>query len=263
MIISIANQKGGVGKTTTAVHLGHGLALGGFRACIIDTDPQGHVSLSLGLEKFPGLYRLLVEEEPLDSVAISARPKLDIVGSDKSTEKAKRIIASIDFRENVLADALTVDPWPYQVILIDLAPSLDVLQVAALAASDWLIIPTRLDHLAVDGVNEIVRSYLEIARRGGNLQGFSVLPTFFDRVTSETYQQYLNLFDAFQEHLWPVIPTDTKTREAAAHGQTLWEYARKSPALVGFESVSAERQGGYIRVLERLTNLFYGVEYGN
>ena len=253
-VIAICNQKGGVAKTTSAVTLGYGLSSKGLRTLIVDTDPQGHVAYSFGLEKMPGLYRLIVEEEPLYSVVLQARTNLDIVPGDKRSEKVKRYVAGLDYREAVLRDIL-VDT-SYDVILIDTAPSLDVLHVAELVTADWVLIPTKLDAMAVDGVNEILKSYAEVMRHGGHIQGYTILPTFFERVTRETVLQLRELVNAFGSHVWPPIPTDTKAREAVACGQTLWEYAPHTPAIFGSPD-GHKLIGGYAQALDRLVKVIH------
>src|SRR3990172_2871464 len=126
-IIAFANQKGGVGKTTTAVTLAHGLARHGRRTLLVDLDPQGHTAFSLGLEKSPGLYRLICLDEPLRSTVQSARPNLDVLPGDKRSESVKRLITLSDFRDSILSDRLHAAD--YDCVLIDMAPSLDVLHV--------------------------------------------------------------------------------------------------------------------------------------
>jgi chromosome partitioning protein len=248
IIIPFANQKGGVAKTTSAITLGHGLAMRGIRTLIVDTDPQGHVAFALGLSKSDGLYRLIVDEEPLESVTIEARPNLYIVPGDKRTEKVKRYVVGLDYREAVLTDVLADSD--YKAIILDMAPSLDVLHVAALMAADWILIPTKLDALAVDGVNEVLASYVEATRHGARVKGYSILPTFFDRVTRETIFQLQALVDHFKAKVWPPIPVDTKVREAAAYGKTLWEYSPNSPAITGYEN-NHKLVGGYSQALNR------------
>jgi chromosome partitioning protein len=144
------------------------------------------VAFALGAEKAPGLYRLIVDEDPIDQVAVQARENLDIIPGDKRTEKAKRTVVISNFPTEILSRIL--QPADYDVVLLDMAPSLDVLHVSALMASDWVIIPTKLDAMAVDGVNEVLRSMGEVVERGHRL-GYSILPTFFDRTTRETVVQ--------------------------------------------------------------------------
>ena len=254
-IIALANQKGGVGKTTTAVTLAHGLARLGRRVLLVDLDPQGHVAYSLGLEKTPGLYRLICESEPLKELVLNVRPNLDLLPGDKNTEKVKRQITLSDFREGILADLLR--ETVYDVVLIDMAPSFDVLHINGLVASDWVIIPTRPDALAIDGVKEILRTMGEISQRGHPFQGYSIMPVFFDRSTRETLTQFQEIVRVFGAHVWPPVPQDTRLREAAAYGKTAWEYAPKSPAMIGYLE-NRVRVGGYVQVLERLKEVIDG-----
>jgi chromosome partitioning protein len=251
-IISFANQKGGVGKTTVAVTLAHGLARLGRRTLLVDLDPQGHAAYSLGLPKSPGLYQLICLDEPLGRTVQNARPNLDVLPSDKRSETVKRQITLSDFREAILSDLLRAAD--YECVLIDMAPSLDVLHVNGLVASDWVVIPTRLDALAVDGVKEILLTMGEVGQRGHGFQGFSILPTFFDRTTRETLAQFKEIVTAFGGHVWPPIPQDTRVREAAAYGQTPWEFSPNSPAMTGYLD-NRQRIGGFRQVLERLVEV--------
>ena len=254
-IIALANQKGGVGKTTTAVTLAHGLARLNREVLLVDLDPQGHVAYSLGKEKTPGLYRLICEGGSIKTLAQNARPNLDLLPGDKSTEKVKRQITLLDFREGILADLLKATR--YEIILIDMAPSFDVLHINGLVASDWVIIPTRPDALAIDGVKEILKTMGEISQRGHTFQGYSILPVFFDRSTRETLTQFKEIVSVFGSHVWPPVPQDTRIREAAAFGKTAWEYTPNSPAMIGYLE-NRQRVGGYIQVLEKLKEVVDG-----
>jgi chromosome partitioning protein len=251
-ILTIANQKGGVGKTTTAVTIAHGLAIAGWKTLLVDLDPQGHVAFSLGLPKGPGFYRLIVDEEPIEKVAIPARANLEIIPGDKRTEKAKRTIVVSNFPMETITRALRYAE--YEVVILDLAPSLDVLHVSALMASDWVLIPTKLEAMAVDGVNEVLRSMAEVIERGHRL-GYSILPTFFDRTTRETVVQLNSLVDTFKQHVWPPISQDTKAREAPAYGKSLWEYCPQSTVITGF---GEDKIGGYVSTMSRLLEVLSG-----
>jgi chromosome partitioning protein len=210
------------------------------------------VAFALGMEKAPGLYRLVVDEESITNVAIYSRENLDIVPGDKKTEKAKRTIIISNYPTEILSRVLK--NAPYDVVILDLAPSLDVLHVSALMASDWVLIPTKLDAMAVDGVNEVLRSMGEVAERGHRL-GYSILPTFFDRTTRETIVQLKSLVETFQGHVWPPIPQDTKAREAPAYGRSLLEYCPRSPAVIGYEG---SYESGYVSTLRRVMEVISG-----
>ena len=253
-MIAIANQKGGTGKTTTAVNLGYGLALRGIKTLIVDLDAQGHVALSLGIPPAPGVFNLLVAEQPLAKVALQVSEGLPlwIVPSNKETALAKQIIAARDFREHVIAKAL--DGADFGVILLDCAPSLDVLHVAALVASDSLLVPVKLDHLGLAGVLELISSLAEVRRAGHDCELLGILPTFYERVTAETQAQYDVLQEHFTRWLLPPIPVDTKLREAPSYGRTIWQHAPNSRAVMGIETDTG-LWGGYADLVERVERI--------
>jgi chromosome partitioning protein len=252
-VIAFANQKGGVGKTTSAVTLASGLAAQGLSTLLIDLDPQGHVALSFGLPKSPALYRFLSLNEPLDQLTISVHPHLDLLCGDSTTEKVKRQIARMEYPDSVLADLLA--GASYDVILLDLAPSLDVLHRNGLWASDWVVIPTRLDPLSLDGVAEVVKTMHELEKC---YRGYTILPTFFERTTRETLQQFRNVTAVYGAHVWPPIPQDAHVREVSADGQTLWAM-KHTAALDGFKS-GRQTLGGYRQVLTRLLEVIHAEE---
>lgn len=245
----VVNQKGGTAKTTTAVTMAHRLALDGLRVLIVDTDPQGHVAVALGKDKAPGIRALI--DRPHDLPLVMARPNLWMLPSDKSTEQAKYILTGMPFREQILRKAL--GGLDFDITVIDCAPSLDVLHLAAMIAANWMIIPTRLDFLAVDGVNEVLRTLVGIRQAGTSVpRVLGILPTFYDRQTSETIVQLRSLASAFQALVMPPIPTDTKLREAPAHGQTIWEYAPTSRSVVGMDMGNGHARGGYSEFMQRV-----------
>jgi chromosome partitioning protein len=226
----------------------------GNKTLLVDLDPQGHVAFSLGMEKSPGLYRLICLDEHLEKIVVHARPNLDLLCSDKRTEKVKRQITLSDFRESILLDALQASKYDF--VLLDMAPSLDVLHINGLVASDWVIIPTRLDAMAVDGVKEILLTMGEVAQRGYSFKGYAILPTFFDRTTRETLTQFQEIARAFGANVWPPVPQDTRVRESSAFGKTLEEYSSSSPAMIGFQD-GQRLVGGYRQALQKLLELTY------
>jgi len=251
--LAVLNQKGGVAKTTTAVTLGHGLALRGYRVVVIDLDAQGNVADALGLEKQPGLYDWLVRGEL--SVEYSGRPGLYVVLGDKRTVEAKLILTGKPFRELVLLNGLK--GLDYDAAILDVAPGVDLLQVAALVAATHFLIPGALDQWSVVGARDAMESAAALRAAGAlNGQFLGVLPTFWERTTNEGRQQLEFLAQQFGRLVWEPIPLDVKAREAAAHGQTLWEYAPDCRALQGVVLNGGQAQdrrvGGYVHAVERL-----------
>jgi len=249
--MAILNQKGGVGKTTTAVTLASGLARDGYHILLIDLDTQGNVADSLGLPHGDDLRRMLSPDlhYPLEQVITpSGLEHLDVIRSDKSTTALKQILAGVTLREYILVDILA--RATYDVILLDCAPSVDLLHFAALVAADYLLIPTRLDKLAVNGVRDALQT-LAALKRISDCQVLGILPTFYERVTLESHEQLVHLAQTFGRLVLPPIPLDTQCRVATRFGKTLWDYSPNAKALIGYEQGN-RRVGGYLQALERV-----------
>lgn len=266
VVLSIANQKGGVGKTTTTINLAHWFTLRGKRVLILDLDGQGHVAPGLRLNKSDGLYRLLVVERSIQEVVEHAREGLDIITNDHTCELVKEHVKQANFREYLLDTALDEARDDYDLIFLDTPPSTDVLHVLALVASDYLIIPANMDFYALDGVGYILKTVRSLGRYPGVkppvLAG--VLPTLFDKTTNETLSNVTELQKLLGEGLiLPPIPRDTKVREASSHGQTIWEFAPKTQAAVGYphngkrSGNSVGNIGGYLHAAEILKELLH------
>lgn len=252
MIIAISNQKGGVGKTTTSVTFAAAACRAGMRTLLIDLDSQGNVADSLGMGAGRELAAMLNPMLPADlaECTVPARHNLSVIRSDKTTAALKTVLGGMDFREMVLRDAL--HNHGHDLVLLDCAPSVDVLLTAALVVADMLIIPTRLDQLALKGVRDVLGSAMELQRAGrSHISVIRVLPTFYDRSTRESQSQFEHLARSFSELLLPPIPTDTSCREATRAGQTLFEYRPDCRALRGVQ-VAGKLHGGYEQAFNRL-----------
>lgn len=246
---TIANQKGGVGKTTTAINLAHGLAIRGKKVLIIDLDTQGNTGDSLGLEQGNELFTIIALGNFLPSHLIQARDNLYVIRSDNSTQRLKILLGGMEFRERVLSTLLDNLPLSFDYVFFDCAPSVDILQTSALVASDFLVIPTKLDQFSVKGIDTILGSLNTINKSsGGNCKLGGIIPTMFDLTTKESLGQLKNLAEALGPYVWPCIPIDTKVREANRLGLTLWELSPKPRALQGLGTLG----GGYQANIDKL-----------
>lgn len=234
-VLTVANQKGGVGKTTVAVHLAAGLARRGYRVLLVDTDPQGQAALHLGLAREPCLFELLVRpgykvEDP-EALLRPARPNLWLLPSDKETGVAQLVLAA----RMAPMDALRVALRPYlswfKFVIIDTGPGVGGLQERALFAGDLVLAPTVPDALGVDGVERLLETMALLAGRGG-WQGrlLGVLVGFYDQVTRESRAVLARLCSRFGSAVWGPVHRAVVFREAAARGLTVFEAAPGSRA---------------------------------
>lgn len=263
-IIAIANQKGGVGKTTSVINIAHWFAQHGRRVLVVDFDVQGHAATCLGMQKANGLFRLLVNEEPVSDIVSHARPGLDLIASNKTTEKIKIFLSDMVSRELHIAHVLEAAAGDYDMALLDLAPGSDILHVGSLVASVYFLIPAKMDYLALDGVVEVIRTVSSL-RKLPNVQPpalIGVLPTMYERTTAETVENVKRLKEAVAaaDLVLPPIPQDTRLREATARGLTIWEYASESPAAVGYKNGSVVQNsrgntGGYLHLCEMIERM--------
>lgn len=229
-VIAVANRKGGVGKTTSVVTLGHGLALQGKSVLLVDVDPQGHVATALGLEQEPGLFDLLVVPGTLlRNVTRQARDRLWIVPGNARTATAQTVLIAEGKDDLTLARAIKGSVnGALDFLVLDTAPSVGRLQEMALAMSDLVIVPSAVDFLSSAGISDLVGELADLKDWGGRLLG--VLPTFHDEVTRESQTNYADLQRAFGDLVLSPIHRATVLRECAAVGQTVFEYAPTSRA---------------------------------
>ncbi len=238
-VIAVTNQKGGVGKTTTAVSVAHRLAMLGHTVCLVDLDVQGNSSTCLGLRPAPGVYTLLRRRDSLDHLLVQARERLWLLPGDTMTERLKVELVIEDSSGRLtggggdgdirtrLADELA--GLTVEFTIIDTGPSRDILHQLALFASDDLIIPCALDHLSLVGVAQQMTSLEAMRKAGRALTVLAIVPQFWEAQTLETERNLRLLVERFGNLVTPSVPRQTAVREAAAQGRTIWQYLRPIP----------------------------------
>ena len=219
--LAIANQKGGVGKTTTAVTLAADLARKGYITVLCDLDAQGNAAACLGLSPAPALRKLLMGMARLEDLLIEARPGLWFLAGDVTTARLKIELLAEGDPKTLLARAL--EPLECDFVVLDCGPSRDLLHDLAHHAAGEVVIPTACDFLAVAGVGQEMET-LKIVRQDGHpIEARAVLPTFWDSQTIESRTNLQALADAFGPLVLPAVPRTTRLRELPAIGQTVWE----------------------------------------
>ncbi|HXA56141.1 MAG TPA: AAA family ATPase [Candidatus Acidoferrum sp.] len=229
-VIAIANQKGGVGKTTTAVNLGASLAVSEKKTLIIDSDPQANTTSSLGFAKDPSrrtLYQGIILGEPFERLIIDAQiDGLDLIPSDKNLVGAAVELVGMENREFRLRDATLGLRQKYEFILIDCPPTLDLLTVNALAASDAVLVPIQCEYLAIEGVSELLDTLMRLRRTiNPTLEIEGILLTMYDDRTTLSKQVAADLRSFFGDKVFEtVIPRNVRLAEAPSHGMPVIFY---------------------------------------
>ena len=244
MIIAVANQKGGVGKTTTAVTLAHGLALKNHNVLLVDLDPQGQCASHLGMDQTDGIFNLLVNAPPLrDVVRTTRRDGLWLLPGSKRTKTAETLMAieghGVDTLGAILAERVN---GGLHYLVLDTAPSAGGLQENALYACDLLVIPSAVDYLSLEGVSEILQTLAALNRPEPPV--VRILPTFYDAVTKESAANLAQLREAFGAAVLDPIHRAVVLRECPALGVTVFEHAPESRAALEYAALVWEAIDG-------------------
>lgn len=221
--VAIANQKGGVGKTTTAINIATAMAATGWRTLLIDLDPQGNASTGIGIapaDRTTSSYELLVDQTPLAQCILPTRiPGLDVVPATVDLSGAEIELVSVEDRTHRLSSALSGDS-AYDICFIDCPPSLGLLTLNALTAADTLLVPLQCEFFALEGLSQLLQTVERVQQRfNSELSIVGVALTMFDRRNRLTDQ----VADDVRACLGPlvfeaVIPRNVRLSEAPSHG---------------------------------------------
>jgi len=245
-IISVANQKGGVGKTTTAINLAACLALSGQKVLIIDIDPQGNASSGLGVnlrENQKGIYELLAGDASLDQVIYPTEiDTLKIIPSNVDLAGAEIELVGRDHREKILSMALNGVNAEYEFIVIDCPPSLGLLTLNALTVSQSVLIPMQCEYYALQGLNQLLKTLKRVQKSiNPDLKVEGILLTMYDNRTLLTSQVENHVKKYFSEFLMKtIIPRNIRLSEAPSHGKPIVLYANRSKGSDSYVELAQE-----------------------
>ncbi len=245
-ILAIANRKGGVGKTTTAVNVATAMAAAGKKVLVVDLDPQGNASTSMGINKrgrMVSSYEVLVGENKLsEAIVWTEIPNFSIVPSSPDLAGAEIELVDVEAREYALKKALEKDAVNYDYVIIDCPPSLSLVTINALVAANAVIVPLQCEFLALEGITDLIRNINQIKKRfnpGLELQG--VVLTMYDKRNNLSQMVEDDVRNFFGKKVYDtVIPRNVRISEAPSHGKPVLIYDFKCPGSQAYISLAGE-----------------------
>lgn len=244
--IAIANQKGGVGKTTTAINLSSCLAEAGQRVLTIDFDPQGNATSGLGLEKDQiedTVYEMMLGDCSFDEcLQRRVQEDLDVLPSDSNLSGAEIELLDVENKEFVLKAHLEMIKDDYDFIIIDCPPSLSLLTINALVAADTVLVPIQCEYYALEGLSQVLRT-INIVKRKMNpkLEMEGVVFTMYDARTNLSLEVVENVKNNLNQKIYKtIIPRNVRLAEAPSHGMPINIYDSKSTGAESYRLLAAE-----------------------
>jgi len=245
--ICIANQKGGVGKTTTSVNLSAALANLGKKVLLIDMDPQGNASSGLGIKRYDtqdsNIYHVLIGEKTLEeTIQKTAVKNLFVSTANPDLVGAEIELVDVPHREYRLKQAISVVTSKFDFIFIDCPPSLGLLTLNSLSAADSFLVPLQCEYYALEGLSQLLNTAGLIKKNlNPNLHIEGIVLTMFDSRNNLSHQVVTEIKNHFGDKVFAaVIPRNVRLSEAPSHGQSIFEYDQKSIGAVRYMDLARE-----------------------
>jgi chromosome partitioning protein len=249
----VANQKGGVGKTTTAVNLAAALSMGGLKVLVIDLDPQGNASTAFAIDRAnsAGMYEVLINDLPMSEVAvkIASFPHLEVIPANSELAGAEILLVPAVAREFRLKSSLLTfldtranAGQRFDYVFIDCPPSLGLLTINALAAADEVLVPIQCEYYSLEGLSLLLETLGEVQKRlNPKISLTTIVLTMFDSRTRLASDVADNVKKHFPRELIDIpIPRAVRVSEAPSYGQTVMTYDAASPGAIAYLSVARE-----------------------
>jgi chromosome partitioning protein len=245
-IISVLNQKGGVGKTTTAVNLAAGIGLLGKKVLVVDADPQGNTTSGFGISKKKidiSTYELLVGEKKTEEAIVTTEyDNVDVLPASMDLAAAEVDLITIEHREAQLKLALSIVREKYDYIFIDCPPSLGLITINALVASDTVLVPIQCEYFALEGLSQLMASVRQVKRLyNSTLEIEGIVLTMFDTRLNLTGQVVSEIKRYFSDKLYKtVIPRAVRLSEAPSFGMPIQYYDKRSKGSEAYDALAKE-----------------------